>query len=91
MSYTNRGNAYFRRGEYDRAIQDYDRALELNPHLGLPYTNRGVAYASKGDFDQRHSGSMRPSNTIVDLVICNPPILPVGAAFTEGKSKPSPA
>ncbi|HET6970537.1 MAG TPA: tetratricopeptide repeat protein, partial [Phenylobacterium sp.] len=52
----NRGYVYQLRGEWDRAIADYDGALKL----GLPaaqsvgvvartYVNRGIAYAAKGD------------------------------------------
>src|SRR5262249_3996449 len=31
IAYNNRGNAYMAKGEYDRAVQDYDQSIELNP------------------------------------------------------------
>jgi len=31
FAYNNRGLAYFRNGDYDRAIADADQAIELNP------------------------------------------------------------
>src|SRR5215467_13884456 len=42
--YNNRGLVYFERGEYQRAIQDYDRALALNSRLFHAYNNRGLVY-----------------------------------------------
>ena len=31
LAYTNRGFAYGTKGQHDRAIQDYDQAIKLNP------------------------------------------------------------
>jgi tetratricopeptide (TPR) repeat protein len=49
---TNRGDAYQHKGETDRAIDDYDRALKLNPGFSLAYNNRGAAYGRKGDLER---------------------------------------
>ena len=49
-AYYNRGNAYNQKGEYDRAIEDYAKAIELKPHDANTYYNRGIAYYSKDDF-----------------------------------------
>jgi tetratricopeptide (TPR) repeat protein len=51
-AYNNRGNAYKSKGEYDRAISDYDQAIRLNPKLAIAYHGRGNAYNSKGDYDR---------------------------------------
>ncbi|MFH1189116.1 MAG: tetratricopeptide repeat protein [Candidatus Omnitrophota bacterium] len=48
--YNNRGVAYEERGDIDRAIADYDRAIELSPNYADAYNNRGNAYGEKGDF-----------------------------------------
>lgn len=55
----NRGNAFNALGEYQRAIEDYDRTLSLDPSFAYAYTNRGVAYRFLGqneraieDFDR---------------------------------------
>ena len=48
-TYYNRGLAYANKREYDRAIQDYDRAIELDPDYAA-YNNRGSAYWHKGDY-----------------------------------------
>ncbi len=50
--YFYRGNAYYYKGEYDRAIADCNQALQLNPNLAEAYHNRGVAYGTKGEYDR---------------------------------------
>ncbi len=52
FAYTNRGNAYDDKGEVDRAIADYTKAIALNPKYALAYNNRGIAYDEKGDKEQ---------------------------------------
>jgi len=44
-AYYNRGLAYAELNEYKRAIEDYGKAIELNPTLAEAYNNRGNAYA----------------------------------------------
>ena len=51
-AFLNHGNAYAKQGLYDRAIQDYDKALTFNPDLAEAYTNRGLAYAQKANLDR---------------------------------------
>jgi tetratricopeptide (TPR) repeat protein len=51
-AYNARGLAYGRRGEYDRAIADYNVAISINPRNAFAYNNRGFAYGGKGDFDR---------------------------------------
>jgi tetratricopeptide (TPR) repeat protein len=43
-AYYNRGLAYWRKGEIDHAIADYDAAIALARHLAPAYYNRGNAY-----------------------------------------------
>lgn len=47
-AYYDLGNAYSRKGDYDRAIANYTKAIVGRP--GDAYRARGAAYASKGDF-----------------------------------------
>ena len=42
---------YFERGEYRKAIMDYDQAIRLDRDRDL-YNGRGLAYQSIGEFDQ---------------------------------------
>ena len=39
-----RGFAYDAQGEHERAIQDYDEAIRLDPHDAEAYYSRGMAY-----------------------------------------------
>ena len=41
IAYNNRGNAYTAKGDYDRAIQDFDQSIKLNPTYPKPLNNRG--------------------------------------------------
>jgi lipoprotein NlpI len=38
------------KGDYDKAIQDYDQAIRLKPDYEGAYNNRGNAYSRKGDY-----------------------------------------
>src|SRR5689334_8049007 len=51
IAYNNRGNAYAAKGDYDRAIRDFDQSIELNQTYTKPFNNRGVAYLRKGEYD----------------------------------------
>ncbi len=48
--YQNRANANFVMGEYDTAITDYNRAIELNPKESAVYFSRGLAYFNKQSY-----------------------------------------
>lgn len=50
--YRKRGDDYARKGEYDRAILDYDEAIRLNPQDAVAYHNRGFAYHHKNNRDR---------------------------------------
>ena len=52
LAYMNRGIGYYDKGDYDRAIADYDKAIELNPKLAPAYNDRGNVYSAKGDYDR---------------------------------------
>jgi Flp pilus assembly protein TadD len=40
-AFNNRGNACVLKGEYDRAIKDYDQAIKLKPDYADAFSNRG--------------------------------------------------
>ena len=48
MAHYKRGVAYQFKGDVDRAIADYNKAIELRPSYARAYESRGSAYASKG-------------------------------------------
>jgi tetratricopeptide (TPR) repeat protein len=51
-AFNNRGVAHKYKGEYDRALEDYDQAILLNPSFASAYNNRGVIYRLKGEYDR---------------------------------------
>jgi tetratricopeptide (TPR) repeat protein len=50
--YNNRGVAYGEKGQYDRAISDFNRAVEINPMYQKAYNNRGTTYRLIGQYDR---------------------------------------
>src|SRR5687767_6757517 len=56
VAYMNRGAIFAARNEYDKAIEDSTKAIELKPakveEQATAYTNRGVAYVGKGEIDK---------------------------------------
>src|ERR1700730_6090455 len=51
-AFNNRGFAYKLKGDYDRALQDYDQAIRLNHDNANAYNNRGIIYKIKGEYDR---------------------------------------
>jgi lipoprotein NlpI len=47
-----RGVAYRNKGNYDEAIQDFDKAIHFKPDVAEAFNNRGVAYDLKGDYER---------------------------------------
>src|SRR6266542_1101227 len=50
-AYFNRGLAKKSIGDDDGAIDDYTRAIEINPRDAAAYNNRGLARYDNGDYD----------------------------------------
>ncbi|HKU06149.1 MAG TPA: tetratricopeptide repeat protein, partial [Bradyrhizobium sp.] len=48
-AFNNRGIAYFSKGEFDRAIRDFDEAIAAKPNNPVLHHNRGMALYNKGD------------------------------------------
>ncbi len=44
IAYSNRGNLFYDQGKYKRAIEDYDRSLEIDPDAARTVYNKGGAY-----------------------------------------------
>ena len=48
MAYDSRADAYLELEEYQRAIQDYDEALNIFPEFGEAYAGRAKSYQYLG-------------------------------------------
>jgi len=63
LAYSNRGNAYMDAGNLDRAVQDYNEAVRLDPSYVDAINNRGNAFNSKGEFDR----AIADYNTVLSI------------------------
>src|SRR4029077_10305869 len=51
--YVSRAVTYIRfKGDWDRAIADYDKALGFDPRIAGAYAGRAAAYIKKGNLDR---------------------------------------
>jgi len=48
--YNNRGNAYNSKEEYDKAINDYNKIIAINPNDVMAYYNKGITYNNKKEY-----------------------------------------
>lgn len=69
-TYYHRGNAYYEKGDFDKAIENYNMAIVLNPNFSEAYFNRGLSYYNKKDFDKSiadytHSAELDPRNAVI--------------------------
>ncbi len=52
LVYNHRGMALFALAEYQRAIEDFSKALQYNEENGRAWCNRGLVYRVQGKYDQ---------------------------------------
>jgi len=52
VAYNNRGDAYDKKGGFEQALVDYEKALRINPRFFEVYVNRGNIYYKKGDLER---------------------------------------
>jgi tetratricopeptide (TPR) repeat protein len=46
------GNAFYDQGKYQEAIEDFNKALELDPKFAKAYNNRGNAFHVQGKYQE---------------------------------------
>ena len=51
-AYTERGVTYYNKGDIDKAIEDYNAAIALDPGFAEAYTHRGQSYHDRGEIDK---------------------------------------
>lgn len=95
--YFNRGLAYKMRGEPEKALADYSKAIELDPAFGAAYTNRGNVRLLLNDLkgamaDFRRAIQLDPSDDIArqNLAAIQTALRKVGAS-RPGKGVTGPA
>jgi tetratricopeptide (TPR) repeat protein len=50
--YFQRGMGSYGQGNFDQAIFEFSKAIEVDPTLGIAYNNRGVVYAREGSLER---------------------------------------
>lgn len=68
LTYSNRGNSYYDLGEYDRAVGDYNIALDLLPGDPVTLSNRGAAFLELG----QNAQALEDLNEAIRLYPDNP-------------------
>ncbi|MBI5587948.1 MAG: tetratricopeptide repeat protein [Deltaproteobacteria bacterium] len=68
LAYHQRALANDARGDYGRALEDYNTAIALGPKYGYMYNNRGHAFEKAGDLKK----ALEDLNTAVGLIPKNP-------------------
>ena len=48
--WNDKGNAHFKDGAFEQAIDAYNQAIQLEPNFGIPYSNLALAYLTQGHF-----------------------------------------
>ncbi|GEM_PF-2189671 len=65
IDYNNRATSFYRLEQYDRAVEDYTKAIQVNPdEYPLAMQNRGDAYENLGDM----TAAMSDRNTMFQLI-----------------------
>jgi tetratricopeptide (TPR) repeat protein len=52
IAFNSRGNSHAAKDQPDRAIEDYDQAIRLNPNYAAPHHNRGGVYLDRAQYDR---------------------------------------
>ncbi|HUV03021.1 MAG TPA: tetratricopeptide repeat protein [Desulfobacteria bacterium] len=50
--YANRGYTYYKKGNFENALKDYNRAIELDPNNAGYYNSRGTTYRKSKRYDK---------------------------------------
>jgi len=52
IAYQDRAEGYRLAKDYDHALEDFGRAIKIDPAIAYPYINRAEVHRLKGDYDQ---------------------------------------
>ena len=50
LKWNDKGNACFKAGAFEDAINAYNQAIQLDPNFGIPYSNLALTYLTQGHF-----------------------------------------
>lgn len=78
MRFYNRGNSDYALKRYDRAIESYRRAIELEPTMHVAHMNLGLAYKDTGHMDKAAEAFLAAATARPDLPI---PAMNLGGVY----------
>ncbi|MBN2418338.1 MAG: tetratricopeptide repeat protein [Deltaproteobacteria bacterium] len=83
LKYANTGFKYFKKGQFEKAISNFDKAIELDPGVTLCYLARGQIYMEKREIDK----AISDFNRTIELnpYLMNAYIFRGGAYFIAGQ------
>ena len=61
--YTSRGNDFFYKSEYEKALKAYDKAIELDPNYAMAWFNKGTALGKLS----RHEKALKAYDKAIEL------------------------
>jgi tetratricopeptide (TPR) repeat protein len=103
IAYYNRGSAFQTKGDVDKAITDYDKAIGLKPDYAAAYDSRARAYVAKGDYtravaDVTKAGELAPKMAVrpkavpsaskTEKVVAKQPVPAQTTATAEKQAEP---
>ncbi len=72
LAYSNMGSLAFRQGSYKKAIEDYGKAIELNPKNHRTWRNLADSYSMVGDSKKQMESYAKAAEILSDTVSVNP-------------------
>ena len=52
VGYYNRADAWLKKDDYNKAIADYNKAIEIDPNYAAAYNNRAIIWRKKGEYNK---------------------------------------
>ncbi len=71
IAYNNRGYTYNSIGNYDQAIKDFNKAIELNPNYATAYANRAHTYRKLGITSLAEADEKKGCGARKAIIDCN--------------------
>jgi tetratricopeptide (TPR) repeat protein len=68
LDYANRGFNFFKKGQFENAISDFNKAIELDPGVTLCYFARGQIYLEKKQIDKAITDFNKTIESIPNLI-----------------------
>jgi serine/threonine protein kinase/tetratricopeptide (TPR) repeat protein len=72
LAYSNMGSLAFKQGSYKKAIEDYSKAIELNPKNHRSWRNLADSYSMVGDSKKQLEGYAKAAEILSDTIRVNP-------------------